>query len=464
MTTNCSVRARSGLRASFWVAAAAALSLAPFLKTGRSIEMDVRRDATVNAIEKVLPAVVNIGTKTKRENRGYFFDWWKNTWAPYVQELQPQESAGSGVIIDEDGYVLTNAHVVEGTSEIWVNVNGDLLRADLVIGTLKTDIALLQIRGKPGQKFKAAKFAADDDLLLGETVIALGNPFGLGGSVSRGILSSKTRRPASETDQRLDVADWLQTDAAINPGNSGGPLINLRGEIIGINVAVLREGHGVGFAIPINRVVEALTEIISPENLGGLWFGAKIRAGHTPLRVASVQPESPAYRGGLRQGDIISSVSDHPPRSFIEFNRELVLAGDQRTVTLEVQRAGEMKTVKITLEQESKFFNSDLVKKKTGATLEQITTELSEKTGYRPGIGLYVADVEKNSPADTAGLQKGMVVKEIESNPSTDVVTAAKVIFGHPKGDKVRISVFVPVRRGNILLDAQLGTADLTVR
>src|SRR5579871_1555595 len=141
-----------------------ALALAQWLPPAQAIEMDVRRDATVVAIEKVLPAVVNIGTKTKRESRGYAFDWWKNTWAPYVQELPPQESAGSGVIIDEDGYVLTNAHVVEGTTEIWVTVNGDLLRADLIIGTRKTDIALLQIRGKPGQKFKAAKFAGDDDL------------------------------------------------------------------------------------------------------------------------------------------------------------------------------------------------------------------------------------------------------------------------------------------------------------
>src|SRR4029434_6740283 len=125
-----------------------------------------------------------------------------------------------------------------------------------------SDVALLKIRSRDNEKFTAVRFAADDDLLLGETVLALGNPYGLGGSVSRGILSSKSRRPPLENEP-LEVEDWLQTDAAINPGNGGGPLVNLRGELIGVNVAVYREGQGIGFAIPVRRVSAALGEMYS---------------------------------------------------------------------------------------------------------------------------------------------------------------------------------------------------------
>ena len=197
---------------------------------------------------------------------------------------------------DENGFVLTNVHVVEDANEIWVRVGDRIIAADIVTGTRKSDVALLKLRAKPGEKFRAAKFAADDDLLLGETVLALGNPFGLGGSISRGILSSKSRRPSENQSGQLEVPDWLQTDAAINPGNSGGPLINLRGELIGINVAMLREGHGIGFAIPIKRVSEALSEIFTPEELAHLWFGARVKAGARPLVITDVTPGSPADR------------------------------------------------------------------------------------------------------------------------------------------------------------------------
>ena len=192
----------------------------------------------------------------------------RDFYGPYYkrQPAKAQYAIGSGVIIDEEGYILTNEHVVHQANRIWVKLHdGREFQADRIVFTTDTDIALLKIRSKPGDKFKAAKFAADDDILLGETVIALGNPFGLGGSVSKGILSSKNRRPPT-AEGPLDVADWLQTDASINPGNSGGALINLRGDLIGISVAVAREAQGIGFAIPIKRVSEALSEIFTPED------------------------------------------------------------------------------------------------------------------------------------------------------------------------------------------------------
>src|SRR5688572_17874661 len=267
---------------------------------------DTRRDETVRAVERAMPSVVNISSKTLIRQRGFFYDWWRNNWAPFYQDLPPQYSAGSGVIIDEEGYVLTNVHVVEDATEIVVTLTDNRsFPADIVVGTRKSDIALLKLRAKPGEKFVPVQFAPDDDLLLGETVIALGNPFGLGGSVSKGILSSKTRR-TSPQEGMLEMEDWIQTDAAINPGNSGGPLVNLDAQLIGLNVAIFKEGQGISFAIPVKRVAEALGEIFTPETLRSLWFGSRFRSTTNGIVVAHVTEGSPADKGGLREGDIVA--------------------------------------------------------------------------------------------------------------------------------------------------------------
>ena len=249
--------------------------------------LDVRRDAVVEAIERVMPSVVNVeGSADVDPNSvddrlmAEFFGW-------RLQQVQEAVvSRGSGVVIDEEGYVLTNVHVVDGVKRVFVKFNdgSDPIEAERVALNAAKDVALLRLKS-PGRKFPAVKFAKDDDLLLGETVIALGNPFGYAGSVSRGILSSRARRGPNEDRSRgeLDTLDWIQTDAAINPGNSGGPLINLRGDLIGINVATLRPqmgAQGIGFAIPIKRVNQALAEVLSGESVGRFWFDDP----HTPPR------------------------------------------------------------------------------------------------------------------------------------------------------------------------------------
>jgi S1-C subfamily serine protease len=425
-------------------------------------EVDIRRDATVEAVEKVMPSVVNIGTKTRRERRGYLYDWWRDMLAPFYQELPPQESAGSGVIIDEAGFVLTNVHVVEDANEIWVRVGDRVIQADLVAGTRKTDVALLKLRSKPGEKFKAARFAADDDLLLGETVLALGNPFGLGGSVSRGILSAKTRRPAAEEGEPLDVPDWLQTDAAINFGNSGGPLVNLRGEVIGINVAILREGHGIGFAIPIKRVSEALSEIFTPEELAGLWFGARVKAGARPLLVTEVMAGSPAEKAGLRTADSILAINGQPVRSFIEFTREVIASGDQRPVTLLVRRGAERHELTVRSVPESSFFNAELIRRKIGVVVEELERE--QGSGRRTQVaGLLVTGVDHGSPAARANLQPHFILEAIDGRPATDVTTAAKILYAKKKAQKAELALIIPRQRGNLTLGYQT-TVEVTVR
>ncbi len=430
--------------------------------TVHSQSSDPRRDATVIAVEKVMPAVVNIGTKTRRERRGYYYDWFRDNLVPYRQVLPPAESAGSGVIIDEDGYVLTNVHVVEDAHEIWVTVDGQVYQADGVIGARQSDVALLKIRNPKGLKFKAARFASDDDLLLGETVIALGNPYGLGGSVSKGILSAKNRRDTPESaSAKLDVPDWLQTDASINPGNSGGPLINLNGEVIGINVAVLKEGQGIGFAIPIKVVSDVLSELYTPETLKRLWFGARVKAGQYPLVITGVEPESPAAKAGLREGDLVLRVNNVQPRSFIEFSRQLLATGENKDVEIIVRRKLSEQVIKVRMVQESSVFNNDIINQRLGMEVQELTQEMAAKLQINLNGGLVVTAVHPKGPAAAAGIQPGMVITAIDGQAPSDVPWAARLIKNRRKDSSLKLDLVVQTRTGRSI---QLRTATATLK
>lgn len=420
---------------------------------------DVRRDAAVLAVEKVLPSVVNIRTETIIERRDPFESLLREFWGPYYRRpgLEKTYSLGSGVIIDEDGWVLTNFHVVNRASRVFVKLaDGRELEAQVIADASSTDVALLRILSDKKEKFSAARFAADDDLLLAETVLALGNPFGLGVSVSRGILSSKSRRPPAENEP-MEVEDWLQTDAAINPGSSGGPLINLHGEIVGINVAVYREGQGIGFAIPVKRVAKALSEIYAPENVSAgdrapsLWFGARVKPGSTPLLVSVVQAQSPAWKAGLREGDVVLQINGRVPRSFIDFSTEVINTGQKRDLTLLVQRGGEPRTVSVRMVPEDSFFNTALVRKKIGASVQDITPQLAQAFGLREVTGVVVADVEAGSPAAQTGLRSDMILTAVDGQSVASQVALAKILNRKKKGDKCVLEVLVPRQRGPML-------------
>jgi serine protease Do len=446
----------------------------PAIRAATPAPGDIRRDATVEAVQRVLPAVVNIRTETIVERQDPFERLLRDFWGPYYNNQRNRTettySLGSGVIIDEEGWVLTNFHVVSRATKVFVRLaDGKEYEAERVVGTTYADVALLKISNPKREKFSPIKFATDDDLLLGETVIALGNPFGLGGSVSKGILSSKSRRPPTENEP-LEVEDWLQTDAAINPGNSGGPLVNLRGELIGVSVAVYKEGQGIGFAIPVKRISAALADMYSPETLQSLWFGARVRPGVMPLTIISVQPDSPAGKAGLRVGDQIMEVNGRPPRRFIEFVRELVDAGPGRTVPLVVQRGTERKTASVRLVRESSFFNSELVRKKIGVTIEELTPEIATTLGLGDKRGVIINDVEKDSPAARAGLQKNMIITMVdgqvtwyEKQPAPSYVLVAKALHAKKTGEKSQLEVIVPRRRGRFI-EFQQATVAVAVR
>jgi serine protease Do len=409
--------------------------------TVRAQEGDIRRDATVAAVEQVMPSVVNIATRSSVPVRNPFEQFRRQASG---QDLFDEEiNLGSGVVIDDEGYLLTNDHVIHGANLIQARfgTGTNLYEATVVAADEKADVALLKLKARPGEKFHAIKLAREDDLLLGETVLALGNPVGLGGSVTRGILSSKSR-VAPQQGEQLKYPNWLQTDAPINPGNSGGPLVNLRGELIGINVSEVSEINGqpiqgIGFAIPIRLVEDALSDIFARESVKSYWFGARVKVGSYPLVITSVQPESPAGRAGLKVGDVVMQVNGKVPRTFIDFG-ELLASNVLAEIPMTIRRGENVSDVSLRLVPESSVFNAAMVRNKLGLTLQKSPN------------GFVITGVESNSPAGAAGLQPRMIVQAIDLQaPPDDITGVAKLLYGKKKGETVLLDLAILEQNGN---------------
>ena len=387
------------------------------------------------------------------KRQDFYNDLLWDFFGPYYRK-RPSRSAyslGSGVIIDDAGYVLTNAHVVRRADRIEVILHdGRKYEAQAFAGDDDSDVALLKIISKEGERFPAVQFAKSDDLFLGETVIALGNPFGLGSSISKGVLSSKNRRPEIDGTP-LDIADWLQTDAAINPGNSGGPLINLYGDMIGLNVAVYKDAQGIGFAIPMKRVTEALGEIFMPEFLSGLWFGARIDAGHQPLKVEAVQEGAPAAQAGLRADDLILSINEYPASNIIDYFTELTRSEGAKPVEISILRDGKPVILKAKLEPEASHYNSELIRKRTGITLQALTNELRSYFGLRGVHGFIVSNVDPNSPGSRARIKESFFITGIEGRPLRTITDAAKLIDSIPSGKTITLQALIQRNLGTLV-------------
>lgn len=423
-------------------------------------QTDIRHDATVDAIQRVMPCVVNVGTESLMEVRDTAEEMFRQFYgySPHGPRYQIQSSLGSGVIIDPEGYILTNEHVVRRAQRIQIKLSeeagGQEYEAEYVSGLGTSDIALLKIKDK-SRKFCAIKFAKDDDLLLGETVLALGNPFGLGGSVSRGILSSK-RRATPKENEELTIANWLQTDASINPGNSGGPIINMRGELIGLSEAMLPGAQGIGFAIPVKEIRSALAKVFVPES-NSRWFGAQVRPDTSPLLVESVDTNSPAANAGLKAGDVVLKINDKTPQGF-EFQR-LLRDDPASSFTLTIERQGERKTLNVRLVS---FL--ELLRRRLGIDAQELTRDLARQFGVNEHDGLLISAVEKSGPAERAQLQRYFLITAIDNQRVHRMWDLGSAINQRKKDDVVELWVQIPQTRGDEIVGYRQGITQLKLR
>ncbi|HEX7126625.1 MAG TPA: DegQ family serine endoprotease [Thermodesulfobacteriota bacterium] len=337
----------------------------------------------------------------------------------------PRQGLGSGFIVSEDGYILTNNHVVEDAEEVKVRLRDEREFTARIIGRdPKTDLALIKI-DVPDTKLPAVTFGDSDRLEVGEWVLAVGNPFGLDHSVTAGIISAKGRVIGAGP-----YDEFLQTDASINPGNSGGPLVNMRGEVVGISTAIVAQGQGVGFAIPINIAKSLLPQLRDKGSVSRGWLGIVIqrltpelaRGFNVPedrgALVADVMKGSPAEKGGLKRGDVVVSFNGDEIKEVTDLTRRVAAApiGSEAKVT--VIRDGQRVELPITLgempnETQQASVEEEPSSRPLGMALQELTPELARQLEIDEESGVVVTDVDQDSPAARAGIQEGDVIQEV---------------------------------------------------
>ena len=396
--------------------------------------------AFVEVAKKVQPAVVNITTEktvTMKPWDRYGEDFFKGSpfedffrgfgFSPREKGKEyrhKQRSGGSGVIVDKEGYILTNNHVVEGADKIKIRLNdGREFTATLKGQDSRTDLAVLHIKAKD---LPVATLGDSDKLDVGEWAIAIGSPFGLEHTVTVGVISAKGRSGLGTGTYE----DFIQTDASINPGNSGGPLSNIDGEVVGINAMIIQPGTGIGFAIPINMAKQILSDLIKSGKIVRPWLGISVQDLTAEMAeqfqvkekegvlVAQVHQGTGAEKAGLASGDVIKSVDDKAIKNTNELIKEIQKKKVGQKVKLSVVREGKPTTIEITttaMPDKPEAMKEKEIEEKLGARIQELTPQLAARYRISNEIkrGVVVIGVEEGSPADDIGLQEGDVILEI---------------------------------------------------
>ncbi|HXH84578.1 MAG TPA: DegQ family serine endoprotease [Candidatus Tectomicrobia bacterium] len=367
---------------------------------------------------------------------------------------RPIRASGSGFVISPDGYIITNNHVVDGADEVRVKfADGRELDAKVVGRDPKTDLALIKVdaTGLP-----VVPLGDSDELQVAEPVMAIGNPFGLAQTVTTGIVSATGRVIGAGP-----YDDFIQTDASINPGNSGGPLINARGQAIGVNTAIFsRTGGsvGIGFAIPINLAKTVTTQLAERGHVVRGWLGVTIQPVTPELArsfslgepkgalVSSVAEDSPAKKAGLQAGDVIVGYDGKRVERSDELPRIVAETPVGRTVSIEVIRNGKRQTLSATIarlqdEEVVASAATEPSRATLGVAVAPLTPELARELGVKSERGVVVREVRDGSPADEAGLRPGDVIKEVNRKPVTSPEDLRKAVEEHGKGKPVLLLV-----------------------
>ncbi|ADB18570.1 2-alkenal reductase [Pirellula staleyi DSM 6068] len=369
---------------------------------------ELRRTAIVRAVNEAGPSIVNIhGRKTVRADVA--------TSAGYGSDnVRQVNGMGTGIVFDARGYILTNFHVVDGVSNIQVSLHdASSTIARLVAHDPKTDLAVIKVDTK--EPLPVIKFGTSCDLMTGEPVIAIGNAYGYEHTVTRGIISALHRTVQVSDEQKYQ--NLIQTDASINPGNSGGPLMNIDGEVIGINVAVRVGAQGIGFAIPIDEALEVTAKLMSIERIDQTMHGIAGNTKHEPeqriFTVSMARESSPAEKVGLKSGDVISKIGDREVKRSLDIELALLGRGATEEVPVEVLRDGETVSMSITLsplKNTSRPALSDKAWDLLGLRLAPMDETEFRNLGSRYRGGLRVTAVRDEGPAAAQGIRRGDVL------------------------------------------------------
>jgi serine protease Do len=443
---------------------------------------------SVEAVARVVgPAVVSIsaertekisGPRMRRYNFGGSFedDFFRKFFEDFFGEMPEREykqsGLGSGVLIDKEGYILTNEHVVEGADKITVTLpDAREFKAEVKGKDKRSDLAVIKIQGA---NFPAAKLGDSDALRIGQWVVAIGNPFGFAlanpePTVTSGVVSALHRSLGRIISGDRDYGDLIQTDAAINPGNSGGPLVNLKGEVIGINVAIFSTSggyQGIGFAVPINSAKRVVSKLIEGKKIVYGWLGVTVQGLDEKLAnyfglidkkgvlVAKVSADSPAQKSGIKEGDVLLKFDNLEINNVnallkivgnIEAGRKvrLDLIRDKKPLTLDVEIGARPENLEELSESALEEEPSDYWR---GLRVREITPELAKRFGVSRQEGVLVVELRPDSEADQAGLIRGDVILEINKS-YIDNIAAYKNTIKQLSGD-----VLVRTARGYFIL------------
>ena len=429
------------LKAMFWVALVAVASLAgcqqqspspaPFAEKGRppvekpAQELISTQDAFIEVSAKVTPSVVNISTA--RVSAGpdlgpLFENFFGSPFRGQPQERREQ-SLGSGFLISADGYILTNEHVVKGAAEIKVKLSDQRVYEGTLIGVdPRTDVAVIKIDA--GEKLPAAVLGDSDQLKVGQWALAIGNPFGLDRTLTVGVISAIGRADVGIEDYE----DFIQTDASINPGNSGGPLLNIYGEVVGINTAIVASGQGIGFAIPINLAELIARQLIDKGEVSRGWLGVSIQPmtpelatsfgldRQTGVLVNQVLADGPAAQAGIRRGDILLTLGGKEVRGVRELQLLVASTPAGETVAVEVLRDGKRQTlqVRVAPQEDGSAAATPPVNQDQAFGLSVVA---------EPGSGIQVVAVDPAGPAAQAGVQPGDLILAVNQQEVPDLTS-----------------------------------------
>jgi len=452
------------------IAIAMAWVLVPLLVYSQSLSS--LEKATIDVASGVGKTVVSISSVVKEKiggglNFGLPFESFDNPFEQFFGEFFggiperefERRGLGSGVIVDKEGYILTNEHVVSGATEVKVKLSdGREFDAEIKGTDKRSDLAVIKIEAKG---LPAAKLGNSDDLRIGKWVVAIGNPFGFAidnpePSVTVGVISALNRYLPALGRRDRGYDDLIQTDAAINPGNSGGPLVNLKGEIIGINTAIITTSggyQGLGFAIPVNKAKKILDKLSTGEKILYGWLGVTIDNLNEDLRnyfgikervgviLLKVYKDSPAEEGGLKEGDLILSFNKELIKTTRDLVRMVSVSDVGKRIPLEILRGGKEMTIKVKIgkmpkegeEIEEIEEDSDRVSFR-GLTVEDITPFYKRQFRIKGDQGAVIIDIEDDSAADESELRVGDVIIKIE-NKKVKSKKGFKTIASKVKGD-----------------------------